>query len=72
MKNAYIQLIDESSGARELARYNLSKEGGKNDSVTAGAFIREGSEWKFLAIGEYSFNNHKIRNLGNKLAEALK
>lgn len=40
--------------------------------MTAGAFIREGNEWKFLAIGEYSFNNHKIRNLGNKLAEALK
>lgn len=72
VKNAYIQLIDESSSARELARYNLSKEGGNNDSVTAGAFIREGSEWKFLAIGEYSYNNHKIRILGNKLAEALK
>lgn len=72
VRNAYIRLIDESGRERELARYNLSADGGNNDSVTAGAFIREGSEWKFLAIGEYSFNNHKIRNLGNKLAEALK
>lgn len=72
VRNAYIRLIDESGRERELARYNLSADGGNNDSVTAGAFIREGNEWKFLAIGEYSFNNHKIRNLGNKLAEALK
>lgn len=72
VRNAYIRLIDESGRERELARYNLSADGGNNDSVTAGAFIREGSEWKFLAIGEYSFNNHKIRILGDKLAEALK
>ena len=72
VRNAYIRLIDESGRERELARYNLSVDGGNNDSVTAGAFIREGNEWKFLAIGEYSFNNHKIRNLGNKLVEALK
>lgn len=72
VKNAYVRLSDESGKERELARYNLSADGGKNDSVTAGVFIREGSEWKFLAIGEYSYNNHKIRILGDKLAEALK
>lgn len=72
VKNAFVSLIDESSGVRELAQYNLSKDGGNSDSVTAGAFIREGNEWKFLVIGEYSYNNHKIRILGDKLAEALK
>lgn len=72
VRNAYVRLIDESGKERELARYNISADGGSNDSVTAGAFIREGNEWKFLAIGEYSYNNQKIRVLGDKLAEALK
>lgn len=72
VRKAYMQLIDESGRERELARYNLSADGGNNDSVTAGAFIREGNEWKFLVIGEYSYNKHKIRILGDKLSEALK
>lgn len=62
VKNAYVRLVDESNGSRELVRYNLSEDGGRNKAVVAAELQRINGEWTFVAVGEYSNSDIKGRN----------
>lgn len=51
VKNAYIRLVDESTG-KEICKYNLSDDyAGKTAMVFAEVYKKDG-EWKFNAIGQ--------------------
>ena len=51
IKNAYIRLVDESTG-KEICKYNLSDDYvGKTAMVFAEVYKKDG-EWKFNAIGQ--------------------
>lgn len=51
VKNAYIRLVDESTG-KEICKYNLSDDyAGKTSMVFAEVYKKDG-EWKFNAIGQ--------------------
>lgn len=65
VKNAYVRLVDESQSQRELVRYNLSSDGGRNTAVVAAELQKVNGEWSFVAVGDYS--NNSIKSLGNKL-----
>ena len=65
VKNAYVRLVDESQGEKELVRYNLSSDGGRNTAVVAAELQKVNGEWTFVAVGDYSKNS--IKSLGNRL-----
>lgn len=51
VKNAYIRLVDETTG-KEICKYNLSDDyAGKTAMVFAEVYKKDG-EWKFNAIGQ--------------------
>lgn len=50
VSNAYIRIVDNASGT-ELIRYDLSEDFSIETAVIAGELYRNGSEWKFNAIG---------------------
>lgn len=54
VKNAYVRLVDSDRNDLEICRYNLSADGGNNTAVTVAELFRDGSEWAFKAVGEYS------------------
>lgn len=56
VKNAYVRLIDDQTG-NEMCRYMLNEDGGNNTAVIMGSLNRDGSDWIFEAIGEYSVNS---------------
>ena len=47
----YCRIWDQST-EKELCRYTLGDEFGSQDAVEVGKFTREGSGWKFTAIGK--------------------
>jgi len=51
VRNAYIRVIDRSSGA-ELARYDLTEDASTETAMVFGELYRHGTEWKFRAIGQ--------------------
>lgn len=50
VSNAYIRIIDESKG-EELIRYDLGEDFSIETAVIVGELYKNGSEWKFNAIG---------------------
>ena len=50
VSNAYIRIVDEATGT-ELIRYDLSEDFSIETAVVVGELYRNGSEWKFNAIG---------------------
>lgn len=56
VKNAYVRLIDDQTG-NEMCRYMLTEDGGNNTAVIMGSLNRDGSDWTFEAIGEYSVDS---------------
>ncbi len=61
IKNAYIRLVDESTG-KEICKYNLSDNyAGKTAMVFAEVYKKDG-EWKFNAIG-HGTNDSSISEL---------
>jgi len=48
---AYIRCVDADSG-KEIARYDLSEDGSTETAMIFGEVYRNGSEWKFKAIGQ--------------------
>ena len=50
VSNAYIRIIDEAKNA-ELIRYDLGEDFSIETAVVVGELYRQGSEWKFNAIG---------------------
>ena len=53
VKNAYVRLVNEDKGNTEICRYNLTEEGGDNTAIIFAELEKNGSEWKFKAVGEY-------------------
>lgn len=51
--NAFVRFIDNRTG-REVVRYDLTGHGGDNTGVHFGRLIRNGNEWTFQAVGNYS------------------
>lgn len=49
VSNAYIRVMDDSS--KELIRYDLGEDFSIETAVVVGELYRNGSEWKFNAIG---------------------
>ena len=64
IKNAYIRLVDESTG-KEICKYNLSDDyAGKTAMIFAEVYKNNG-EWKFNAIGQGT-NDASISQLINR------
>ena len=51
VKDAYIRVVDQSSDS-ELARYDLTEDASTETAMIFGELYRNGSEWKFRAIGQ--------------------
>ena len=51
IQNAFIRIVDRKNGA-EICRYNLTDDYNGKTAVIFGEVYRNGSEWKFNAIGE--------------------
>ena len=49
--NAFCRLVDDASGS-EVARFDLSLEGGSHTGLVMTKLYRHNSEWKMQAIGE--------------------
>ncbi|MBQ7593621.1 MAG: TerD family protein [Synergistaceae bacterium] len=50
VSNAFIRIVDETSG-KELIRYDLGEDFSVETAVVVGELYRNGTEWKFNAIG---------------------
>ncbi|HEV7815755.1 MAG TPA: TerD family protein [Janthinobacterium sp.] len=48
---AFIRCVN-AEGEREIARYDLSEDGSTETAMIFGEIYRNGSEWKFRAIGQ--------------------
>lgn len=55
IENAFIRVVN-SSNKQELIRYNLTENYGGKTALMVGEIYRHGSEWKFGAIGEGTFD----------------
>lgn len=65
VKNAYVRLVDQSvRPEKEICRYSLSGEGGRNTAVHFADLIRTDDGWTFKAIGEGSRDS--IGSIENK------
>lgn len=51
IENAFIRLVDERNGS-EMVRYNLTEDYNGKLAVFVAEMYRDGSEWKFSAVGE--------------------
>lgn len=55
VKNAYVRLVDQSvRPEKEICRYSLSEDGGRNTAVHFADLIRTDEGWTFKAVGEGS------------------
>jgi tellurium resistance protein TerD len=61
----YCRVWDQDSD-KELCRYNFSDDSEASDSVEVGKFSRDGSDWKFTALG--NGKNGKLPGFINKYA----
>ena len=50
VENAYIRVMDETNG-KELIRYDLGEDFSIETAVVVAKLYRQGTEWKFQAIG---------------------
>ncbi len=51
VSKAYIRCLN-ADGDKEIARYDLSEDGSTETAMIFGEIYRNGSEWKFKAIGQ--------------------
>lgn len=64
VRNAYVRIVDEYNGGRELCRFNLSDDGGNSSAVVFAELYKDNGAWNFRAIGEYT--NGSIQSLFKK------
>lgn len=64
IKNAYIRLVDESTG-KEICKYNLSDDYTGKTAMIFAEVYRNNGEWKFNAIGQGT-NDASISQLINR------
>ena len=51
VSNAYIRVVNDAGGS-EIARYDLSEDSSTETAMVFGELYKNGSEWKFRAIGQ--------------------
>jgi tellurium resistance protein TerD len=51
VRNAFIRVVNQADG-RELTRYDLSEDASNETAMIFGELYRNGSEWKFRAVGQ--------------------
>jgi tellurium resistance protein TerD len=51
VRNAFIRVVNQTDG-QELARYDLSEDASTETAMIFGELYRNGSEWKFRAVGQ--------------------
>jgi len=51
VRNAFIRIVNQSGGA-EITRYDLSEDASSETTMVFGDLYRNGSEWKFRAVGQ--------------------
>ncbi|MDH6126281.1 TerD family protein [Kitasatospora sp. GP82] len=51
VRNAFIRVLNAAGGA-EIARYDLSEDAATETAMIFGELYRNGTEWKFRAIGQ--------------------
>ena len=64
IKNAYLRLVDESTG-KEICKYNLSDDYAGKTAMIFAEVYRNNGEWKFNAIGQGT-NDASISQLINR------
>ena len=64
IKNAYIRLVEESTG-KEICKYNLSDDYAGKTAMIFAEVYRNNGEWKFNAIGQGT-NDASISQLINR------
>ncbi|MGL5066433.1 MAG: TerD family protein [Sarcina sp.] len=52
VKNAYIRLLDEDKGKKEICRFNLSSSTEEKITLIFAELYREGLNWQFKAVGD--------------------
>lgn len=52
VKNAFCRLVDNKTD-KEICRFNLTEDGGKNTAIVFAEISRDGNAWNFKAIGDY-------------------
>ena len=51
VENSFIRVVDDNTG-REITRYDLKEKFGDSTAIIAGEIYRDGSGWKFHAVGD--------------------
>jgi tellurium resistance protein TerD len=51
VRNAFIRVVNQANGD-ELARYDLSEDAATETAMVFGEVYRNGSDWKFRAVGQ--------------------
>ena len=51
VRNAFIRVVNQAGGA-EIAKYDLSEDASTETAMVFGEVYRNGSEWKFKAVGQ--------------------
>jgi tellurium resistance protein TerD len=51
VRNAYMRVVDQANNA-EIARYDLSEDAATEIAMVFGEVYRNGSDWKFRAVGQ--------------------
>ncbi|WP_456860763.1 TerD family protein [Geodermatophilus sp. SYSU D00691] len=51
VRNAYIRVVNQADNS-EIARYDLSEDASTETAMVFGELYRNGSEWKFRAVGQ--------------------
>ena len=51
VRNAYVRVLNNADGV-ELTRYDLSEDASTETAMIFGELYRNGSEWKFRAVGQ--------------------
>lgn len=49
--NSFIRVVDDNT-RREILRYDLKEKFGNSTAIIAGEIYRDGTEWKFHAVGD--------------------
>jgi tellurium resistance protein TerD len=51
VRNAFMRVVNQAD-EREIARYDLSEDASTETAMLFGELYRNGSEWKFRAVGQ--------------------
>ena len=52
VENSYVRLLDAENDEKEVCRFNLKENGSTVTSVIFAELYRDGTEWRFKAIGD--------------------